>query len=138
MCLEGPPSVYKATVEAQEFLQLKIVEAARIFWQSTQSSLALSPWHLHSFSEWQAGSHLLIYLPMPFGFHCSHSLRLGMLLPHVQTPLTLFFMLSLLPNSIWVCKPNSFHLLSHDKLSCSPCQSFLYLFQSEFILHLYG
>lgn len=46
MCLEGPPSVYKAAAEALEFLQLKVVEAARIFWQSTHSSLTLSPWHL--------------------------------------------------------------------------------------------
>jgi len=46
MCLAGPPSLYKAAAEAQEFLQLKIVEDARIFWQSTHSSLTLSPWHL--------------------------------------------------------------------------------------------
>lgn len=49
-----------------------------------------------------------------------------------------FIMRSLFPNSIWVCKPNSFNRLSHEKLSCSPCQPFLFSFQSEFFLHLYG
>lgn len=48
---------------------------------------------------WKPSTPLFAYAPAwPFGFHCSHALGTGMLLPPVQTPLIFLLMLSLLSN----------------------------------------